>query len=151
MDASSFREKLETLAANHDDFAAYVLNYGVPDSYTVTIKRYYWITSLYEKASYRSFELNDQKRYALYLKFVELLGQYVFNIYNPELLEDESDTEVLPLLHRFGYYMYRANQKLYAGDATAYIREMRKALESCESMREIVEFMLEQFKKMMKL
>ena len=151
MEASSFREKLENIAVHHDDFAGLVLDYGVPESYTSSIKRFYWITSLYEKASYRSFELNEKKRYSLYLKFVELLGEYVFNIYNPELLEDEADVDVLSNLHKFGYYMHRANAELEKGDAVAYIREMRKALESCESMREIVNFMQEQFKKMMKL
>jgi hypothetical protein len=44
--------------------------------------------------------------------------------------------------------MHRANNELEKGDAVAYIREMRKALESCESMREIVNFMLDQFKKL---
>ncbi len=139
-------------AANiHEDFSKAVLEYGTPEEYFTSIKRFSFLVTLNEIAVYCSFRLDDNNRYALCLRFVNLLGDYISNIYNPELLEDEADTEVLPELHRFGYYMQRANRELENGDATAYIKEMRKALESCESMREIVEFMLDQFKKMMKM
>ena len=149
MNSSEFRKKFEIIANHHDDFAEHVLEYGIPITYTNTIKRFYWITSMYEKASYRSFELNDQCRYALYLKFVELLGEYVSNIYNSELLQDENDVQVLPPLHKFGYYMLQADKALLNGDSIGYVRGMKKALQNCESMTEIVEFMLEQFKKKM--
>jgi hypothetical protein len=104
---------------------------------------------VYEKASYRSFILDDNQKYELYMRFTNLLGEYVSNIYNPELLKDESDVEVLPPLHRFGYYMFKANNALAAGERVEYIREMKKALVNCESMKEIVEFLLGQFKKLM--
>ncbi len=151
INTSEFRPKLEIIANNHDDFAGYVLDYGVPDSYTANIKRFLWITSLYEKASYRSFSLDDNSKYNLYIKFTNLLGEYVNNIYNPELLQDESDVEVISPLHRFGYYMLKANNELMEGNSVEYIRKMKKALVNCESMKEIVEFLLEQFKKMMGL
>ncbi len=146
IDALQFRTKLEQIAYANDDFAEYVYNYGVPESFTTSIKKFYWITSLYEKASYRSFELDDNRRYELYNRFVSLLGDYVMNIYNPELLNDE-DIQVIPNLHKFGFYMYQAQSALSAGDSIGYIRGMKKALINCESMKAIVEFMLEQFKK----
>ena len=37
------------------------------------------------------------------------------------------------------------------GDSIGYIKEMKKALLNCEPMKEIVEFMLNQFKKNMGL
>lgn len=147
MNASEFRTKLELIATNHDDFAGFVLEYGVPESFTSNIKRFLWITSLYEKASYRSFALDDCRKYEIYLMFINLLGEYVSNIYNPELLQDEEDVEVLPPLHRFGYYMLRANNHLAQKNDIEYIREMKKALINCESMKEIVQFLMEQFKK----
>jgi len=149
MNAVEFRTKLELIANNHDDFAGYVLEYGIPESYTASIKKFLWIVSVYEKASYRSFILDDNQKYELYMRFTNLLGEYVSNIYNPELLKDESDVEVLPPLHRFGYYMFKANNALAAGERVEYIREMKKALVNCESMKEIVEFLLGQFKKLM--
>lgn len=149
MDSTQFRIKLEELANTNDDFAEYVYNYGVPESYTTSIKKFYWITSLNEKASYRSFELDNGRRYELYNRFISLLGDYVMNIYNPELLNDD-DIQVLPNLHKFGFYMSQAQASLNAGDSIGYIRGMKKALVNCESMREIVEFMLEEFKKTIK-
>lgn len=149
MDSSQFRTKLEEIANANDDFAGYVYDYGIPESYTSSIKKFYWIVAMTEKASYRSFELDSDKRYELYNRFISLLGDYVTNIYNPELLNDE-DVCVLPNLHKFGYYMNKANIALSSGDNVRYIREMKKALVNCESMREIVTFMLEQFKKRIK-
>lgn len=149
MIASEFRSKLEMIAVNHDDFAGYVLGYGVPESFTSNIKRFLWITSMYEKAAYRSFTLDDNRKHEMYLMFTNLLGEYVSNIYNPELLQDEADIQVLPSLHKFGYYMLQANSALLNGDSVGYVREMKKALQNCESMKEIVEFMLERFKQKM--
>lgn len=151
MKSSEFRSKLEQIAVNHDDFAGFVLDYGIPESYTASIKRFFWITSLYEKASYRSFNLDDNRKYEIYTRFTNLLGEYVSNIYNPELLEDEADVEVLPQLHRFGYYMLKANSALKNENSIEYIRGLKKALVNCESMKEIIKFLMEQFKKTIKL
>jgi hypothetical protein len=137
---------LETIALSDDDFAQNVLEYGMPESYFNNIKCLRWITAMYEKASYRAFNLNNDYKYQLYLKFTSLLSDYVTNIYNPELLNDD-DIDVLPALHRFGYHMYNANTALNAGNKIGYIRNMKKALLSCESMKEIVEFLLEEFRK----
>ena len=104
---------------------------------------------MYEKAAYRSFTLDDNRKHEMYLMFTNLLGEYVSNIYNPELLQDEADIQVLPSLHKFGYYMLQANSALLNGDSVGYVREMKKALQNCESMKEIVEFMLERFKQKM--
>ena len=78
--------------------------------------------------------------------FFDLLSDYVLNIYNPELLND-SDIDVLPILHKFGYYMSKANQSKRNGAYVDYIKNMKNALISCESMKEIVQFMLEYFRK----
>lgn len=143
---NEMREKLEKLGSSNDDFSNIVLAYGVPDSYTQSIKRFYWITSMYEKASYYTFNISDDEKYPLIQRFTSLLGDYVLNIYNAEVLND-ADVEVLEPLHRFGYYMYKANSALLTGDKIGYIREMKTALVSCESMKEIVKFLMERFKK----
>jgi len=146
MDNSKVRNQLEKIADSNDDFAGYVLAYGIPESFTESVKQFAWITSLYEKASYRSFNLIDSDKLEMYRRFTMLLGDYVNNIYNPELLND-TDIEVIPRLHQFGYFMSKAHKAYESGDKIMYIREMKHALQHCESMREIVSFMLEQFKK----
>ena len=146
MKASLFREKLEEISIYHDDFAYLVLEYNIHDCYYQSIKQFYWLVSLYEKASYRTFKLNDNQKYSLYNMFFDLLSDYVLNIYNPELLND-SDIDVLPILHKFGYYMSKANQSKRNGAYVDYIKNMKNALISCESMKEIVQFMLEYFRK----
>ncbi len=143
---NEMRAKLEKIGTSNDDFANAVLAYGVPESYMQSIKRFFWITSMYEKASYYTYNISVKDKYQLIQKFVSLLGDYVLNIYNEELLND-TDVEVLEPLHRFGYYMYKANSALMTGDKIGYIREMKKALVNCESMKEIVVFLMDMFKK----
>lgn len=149
--ASLFGEKLSAIANTHDDFAELVLRFGIPEEFAANIKRFSWIVTMHEVAVYRCFELNDKKKYELYLRFTNLLGEYVSNIYNPELLQDEEDITVLPPLYKFGYYMLQANNALLNGDSIGYIKGLKTALLNCEPMKEIVEFMLEQFKKKMKI
>lgn len=146
MNPKIFRSQLETIANANDDFAGYVFEYGIPESFMTSIKRFYWITSACEKASYRSFSLNDDDRYDLYVRFVSLLGDYVLNIYNPEVLNDD-DIDILPPLYQFGYFMSHAQTLLAQGDKIGYVRGMKKALIHCESMKEIIEFLLERFKR----
>ena len=143
---NEMREKFEKLGFSNDDFANIVLAYGVPESYTQSIKRFFWITSMYEKASYYTYNLSEKDKYMLIRQFTSLIGDYVLNIYSEEVLND-TDVEVLDPLHRFGYYMHKANSALLSGDKVSYIRELKKALINCESMKEIVKFLMEMFKK----
>lgn len=149
MNSSLFREKLQSIANTHGDFAECVLAYGMPESYMLNIKSFYWLTSLYEKAAYRSFNLNERGKYEMYLRFTSLLGDYVMNVYNPELMNDE-DIDVLPDLHKFGYFMSKANSALSEGDSVEYIRGLKNALTHCESMKEIVQFLLQRFQQLIK-
>lgn len=146
MKCSTMREKLEKIGSSNDDFANCVLAYGMPESYTQSIKRFFWLTSLYEKASYYTYSISDKDKYQLIVGFTTLLGDYVLNIYNNELFNDD-DIEILPPLHRFGYYMSKANEAKQSGDKIGYIHHMKTALVNCESMKEIVKFLMEMFKK----
>ena len=66
------------------------------------------------------------------------------NIYNPELL-NPADIEVLPPLHRFGYYMGAGQTMLSCGDSIGYIRSLKEALKYCEPMKDIVALLLKEF------
>lgn len=137
---------IEEVSEKHDNFAEVVYNYEIPDGYFNSIRSFYWLVSLYYEAACRASKLEVSEKYEIYRRFIFLLGDYITNIYNHELLNDE-DVEVLPDLHRFGYYMIQANKALEAGDSIGYIRSLKKALVSCESMKELVQFFMEQFKK----
>ncbi len=145
--SSEFSGKLYSISVYHDDYADIVYEYGVPESYFTDIKKFQWLVTMHEKAAIRCFTLNDEKKSVIYRRYIALLGDYVTNIYNPELLDDEKDIEVLPELHRFGYYMKKANEHLAKSDRVMYIRYMKKALISCEPMNEIVQFLLNKLKK----
>ena len=68
------------------------------------------------------------------------------NIYNPELLNPE-DADVLPELHRFGYYMSLAFTAQNEGNDIAYIRSLKEALRLCEPMKDVVSYYLKEFEK----
>lgn len=136
---------IEKTAAEYQDFSETVLDYGISGGYFNDIKGFYFIVTLYYEAIRGAQKIEDiAKKYELYSTFISLLGDYVSNIYNPELLND-NDIEVLPELHRFGYYMIKANKSLEDGDKVGYIRGLKNALINCESMKDVIKFLLEIF------
>lgn len=62
--------------------------------------------------------------------------------YTEEALQKENLC-ILPPLHRFGWYCSQAFDALEHGDAAGYARHLREGLTSCESMKDMVEFLLE--------
>ena len=50
---------------------------------------------------------------------------------------------MLPPMHRFGWYCVQAFDALDHGDAAGYVRLLRKGLSVNESMKAMVEFLLE--------
>jgi len=75
--------------------------------------------------------------------FAKVEDCFVSRYYAPELLCDEN-IQVLPPIHRFGWYCGRAFRALDAGDTAAYVRLMRRGLEVCVEMKPMVEFLLRQ-------
>lgn len=135
-----------SIAKVHKDFAESVLNYGIRKEFFEDIKKFNWLTLLYDTAVNNCSMLDDEQKYVLYSNYISLICDYVSNIYNPELLND-SDVEILPPVHQFGYFMGKASLALSEGDRIGYVRGMKHALQHCEDKREIISFMLEQFKK----
>lgn len=140
-----FDDIVNIISCNHDDYCRYVLDGITNNCLNEDIKQLKWKLSLYYGAVLNSYTLNEERKYELYNEFINILTDYVMNIYNVELLNEE-DVTVLPDLHKFGYFMYTANMSLLTGDKVGYISQMKKALVSCESMKEIVQFLLEYFK-----
>ena len=74
--------------------------------------------------------------------FARVEGRFLPVYYAPEMLREENLC-VLPSLHRFGACCVRAFAALEAGDAAGYVRLLREGLAMCESVKAMVEFLLD--------
>ena len=71
--------------------------------------------------------------------------------YYSEALLCEENLDVLPSLHRFGWYIAQAFQALDADDHQGYVRLLRAGLTSCPSMKPMAEFLLNQLERAQRL
>ncbi len=74
--------------------------------------------------------------------FAQVEKAYLPVCYAKEMLTAEN-LFLLPPLHRFGFYCAQAFGALDAGDAAGYIRLLREGLEACESVKDMVEFLID--------
>lgn len=132
------------IAEGHSDYALTATKYCENVDFTRSIKSMLWMVSALETAVLTSQKLLAEERRELYDLFLCTLSDYVLNIYNPELLNPE-DADVLPELHRFGYYMTLAFTAKNNNDDIAYIRTLKEALRLCEPMKDLVSFYLSEF------
>ena len=138
------RSHFPKMAMMHTDYSKQVLWYCRRNVLPMTLRALSWMVSALETAVLSSRTLYADGRNQLYDLFVCTLSDYINNIYNPELL-NEDDIAVLPELHQFGYYMTLAFQARNQGDGLAYIRNLRKAVACCEPMKDLVSFYQTQF------
>lgn len=143
------REHFPIIAEGHNDYAKIATKYCKIEKFSDSMKKFLWMVSALETAVLTSQKLLSDERSELYGNFVTALSDYVMNIYNPELLNPE-DVEVLPQLHRFGYYMTMAFTAYGSGEKIAYIKILKEALRLCEPMKDLVSFYLKEFEKEMK-
>lgn len=83
---------------------------------------------------------NEAKGLELSRAFARIEGIFLPRYYAPELLSEEN-IQVLPPLHRFGWYCAQAFEQLDSGDAAGYVHLLREGLSVCESMKPMVEFL----------
>ncbi|MGN0612700.1 MAG: glycosyltransferase family 2 protein [Porcipelethomonas sp.] len=140
------RENLCVLSDGYYDYAKVALDYCVIDNFSDNIKKLYWMVTALEFAVEGAVTLSYDEKGTLYDTFVVTLSDYIMNIYNPELLNPE-DADVLPELHRFGYYMTLAFTAQNEGNDVAYIRSLKEALRLCEPMKDLVSYYLAEFEK----
>ncbi len=137
------------IAEGHGDYALTATKYCENIDLTSNIKSMLWMVSALETAVLTSQKLLAEERRELYDLFLCTLSDYVLNIYNPDLLNPE-DADVLPELHRFGYYMTLAFTAKNNNDNIAYIRMLKEALRLCEPMKDLVSFYLGEFEEELK-
>ena len=74
--------------------------------------------------------------------FARVEKAYLPLCYAQEIL-NRKNLFLLPPLHRFGFYCAQAFDALEAGDAAGYVRLLREGLETCESVKDMVEFLID--------
>lgn len=146
---SIMKSHFPIIATTHEEYAQTVIDYCKSFDYTQSIHAMLWMTSALETAVLSSANLYEEQRAVLYDTFVCVLSDYIYNIYNQELLNVD-DVNVLPELHRFGFYMTLAFTAQNDGDDIGYIRCLREALRLCEPMKDLVSFYLDKFAEKMK-
>ena len=85
---------------------------------------------------------NVDEGLALARDFAWVEGQFLSRCYTPEALCEEG-LFMLPPIHRFGWWCLRAFETLNLGDAVGYVRCLRRGLDTCNSMKSMVEFLTE--------
>lgn len=94
-------------------------------------------------AAVRTFDWkNGQQGIGLAETFAKVMGAFISRCYTPEVLCEEN-IQILPSVHRFGWYSSRAFQALESGDSAGYVRLLRTGLESCPEMKVMVAFLTE--------
>lgn len=149
MGSKLIREKFGMVSEAHYDFAKIVLDYSEQFDYTESIKKLCWMVTVFECAVPIAKELSDDDKGTFFDTFVQLLSDYVMNIYNPDLLNPE-DVDILPELHRFGYYMTLAFTAYNEGEEIVYVRMLKEALRLCEPMKDVVQYYLSELEKSLK-
>jgi len=86
-------------------------------------------------------EEDFQGKMGLVRTFAEIERKFLTLCYTPAVLSDEG-LFMLPPMHRFGWYCVKAFEALDAGDTVGYVRFLKAGLVNCESMKPIVEFLL---------
>lgn len=74
--------------------------------------------------------------------FAKIENKYLIHFYAPGLLCPEN-LQLLPALHRFGWYCAKAFDVLDNGDVPVYIRELKAGLRSCPEANTFVEYLTE--------
>lgn len=156
IDASEIVNKISSDAMNdifynisehHSDYVKIVIAYTNTISEFQSIKHLLFYVEMLKYAANNCGNMNSEQKYLVYSRFVDLLGDYVSNIYNPELFDDEDDLDVLTPLHRFGVYIYKAKQYLLNGEYINYINELKKSLSCYENAVDIIRILLRDFAK----
>ncbi|WP_160662890.1 glycosyltransferase [Colidextribacter sp. OB.20] len=102
-------------------------------------------------AAVQSFDWKqDNRGMDLCRAFAGIEGAVLPRYYSEALLCEEN-IDVLPPLHRFGWYIAQAFQTQEAEKSPEYIRLIRAGLVSCPSMKPMAAFLLEQLERAQRL
>lgn len=107
-----------------------------------SMQRMAWVRGV-AMAAVRSFDWkNGWGGEALARAYATAEQAFLPACYTPGVLTPQN-LNVLPPMHRFGWYLIEAFNRLDTGDAAGYVRLLREGLSACEGMKPMVEFLLE--------
>ncbi|MCL2638780.1 MAG: glycosyltransferase [Oscillospiraceae bacterium] len=144
MNLELIKTHLTLVASKNHQLPVWAIKYQSNEFFFANIKNLLFGTLLFEAACLRADSLNAVQRFEVYNRCIEYCSLYVSNAYNPDLLNAD-DISALPESHRFGYFMDSAKNLLDSGDKLGYIKELKKALASCNSMQSIIKYKIEEF------
>lgn len=132
----------DILNKQHDDFIDVILDYDFESD-----KPYesYILKSLYESALILNEGEDKEIIMNLFTRYINNFKVYIKHIYNEDVFTDDNLT-LLPFRIQFGYYCIKANECLSKNDELNYIKFLRKALASNESMKNFISFLIESYK-----
>lgn len=145
-------EEMDTFAARmaRSDRALVELSILAADGDLVDWQSLAWARGLV-LAAVKSCDWSDNKQgMDLCRAFAKIESVFLPKYYAPELLCEEN-IQLLPPLHRFGWYCGKAFWALDAGGPAEYVRLLRKGLETCPEMKTMVEFLLKQLEESRKV
>ena len=138
-------DSLVHVAGRHEKFALTVNDYAKQINVAQSIKTMFFFVTAYAYSVANILDFDDEIKQEIFDNFICILSDYINNIYNPELLNDD-DIVVLPDIHQFGYYMTNAFIARSNNDNLKYVKQLRKALASCKTMKNVVKFYMNKLK-----
>lgn len=89
--------------------------------------------------------LNDAQKSTLITFFVKIADIFLNKCYNKRILNNEENVSCLPQMHIFAWYLLKANN-LKAEHPLEYIRTLKASLLKVSQAKQIIEFLIEEFK-----
>ncbi|MCL2694210.1 MAG: glycosyltransferase, partial [Oscillospiraceae bacterium] len=140
------RSHLAVITVNRPELSKVAVQYKNDDFFFSSIKNLLFGVMLFEVSAIGAGaqRLSAAEKPLVCENYSKYASLYVANVYNPGLL-NETDISALPETHRFGFFMGAARKEFNSGNKLGYVKELKKALASCNSMQSVISFLLEEF------
>lgn len=134
-------EEMDTLAAGLSQDPETLFNILDKTSIAGDLQSLAWVRAL-ALAAVQVFKWEESAANGVSLAqtFAKAEDAFLSACYMPEVLCAEN-IQVLPPMHRFGWYCARAFETLEAGDTVGYVRLLRAGLETNPAMKAMVEYL----------
>lgn len=141
--------RLELLTNNlskvTEEIANVIINHYCSEESLKEFPQISFIFNLLSNSLFNNTELNKELRLALIDKFLLVADTFLNTCYNPALLSDENCIVCLPEVHLFSWYLIKATKEKES-NPLEYIKTLRTALQKIPQAKQIVEFLIEEFK-----
>lgn len=141
--------RLELLTNNlskvTEEIANVIINHYCSEESLKEFPQISFIFNLLSNSLFNNTELNKELRLVLIDKFLLVADMFLNTCYNPDLLCVEMCIGFLPENHLFAWYLIKATKEKES-NPLEYIKTLRIALQKVPQAKQIVEFLIEEFK-----